>query len=87
MVLALGIELPVNVLTQNQPPLTNAIERAASGDVTAFEQIRIHSQQRVMAMAWRMLGNESVARDASEEVFLRVYKFFGRFKQDQDFFA
>jgi RNA polymerase sigma-70 factor (ECF subfamily) len=43
----------------------------------AFEQIMIHSQQRVMAMSWRILGNEADARDASQEVFLRVYKYLG----------
>jgi RNA polymerase sigma-70 factor (ECF subfamily) len=87
MDLAVEMELPVNALTQNQPSLTHLIKRAASGDTAAFEQIMIHSQQRVMAMTWRILGNESDARDASQEVFLRVYKYLGRFKQDQDFFA
>lgn len=87
MALAVEILLPVNALTQTQTSLTLLIERAASGDTTAFEQIMIHSQQRVMAMTWRMLGNEADARDASQEVFLRVYKYLGRFKQDQDFFA
>ena len=38
-------------------------------------------------MTWRMLGNEADARDASQEVFLRVYKYLKRFRQDQDFFA
>jgi RNA polymerase sigma-70 factor (ECF subfamily) len=47
----------------------------------------ILSQQRVMSMTWRMLGNEADARDASQEIFLRVYKYLRRFKQDQDFFA
>ena len=86
MALAIEILLPVNALTQTQTSLTLLIERAASGDTAAFEQIMIHSQQRVMAMTWRMLGNEADARDASQEVFLRVYKHLGRFKQDQDFF-
>jgi len=63
------------------------VERAAGGDSAAFEQIMIHSQKRVMAMSWRMLGNEADARDACQEVFLRVYKYLGNFKQDQDFFA
>ena len=87
MALALEILLPVKALTQNQSSFTHFIERAAAGDTAAFEQIMIHSQQRVMAMTWRMLGNEADARDASQEVFLRVYKYLGRFKQDQDFFA
>jgi RNA polymerase sigma-70 factor (ECF subfamily) len=87
MALAVEILLPVNALTQPQTSLTLLIERAASGDTAAFEQIMIHSQHRVMAMTWRMLGNEADARDASQEVFLRVYKYLGRFKQDQDFFA
>jgi RNA polymerase sigma-70 factor (ECF subfamily) len=87
MALALEIQLPVNALTQNQPSFAHLIERAACGDTAAFEQIMIHCQQRVMAMTWRMLGNEADARDASQEVFLRVYKYLKRFKQDQDFFA
>jgi len=87
MALAVEILLPVNALTQTQTSLTLLIERAAAGDTAAFEQLMIHSQQRVMAMTWRMLGNEADARDASQEVFLRVYKYLRRFRQDQDFFA
>jgi RNA polymerase sigma-70 factor (ECF subfamily) len=87
MALAVEIQLPVNALTENQTSLTLLIGRAASGDTAAFEQIMIHSEQRVMALTWRMLGNDADARDASQEVFLRVYKYLRRFKQDQDFFA
>jgi RNA polymerase sigma-70 factor, ECF subfamily len=87
MALALHIPLPVNALTPDQTSLALLIERAAAGDTAAFERIMIHSQQRVMAVTWRMLGNEADARDASQEVFLRVYKYLKRFRQDQDFFA
>ena len=87
MALAIEIQLPENALTRNQSALTLLVERAVAGDTAAFEQIMIHSQQRVMAMTWRMLGNEADARDASQEVFIRVYKYLGRFRQDQDFFA
>jgi len=87
MALAVEILLPVNALTQTQTSLTLLIERAAAGDTAAFEQLMIHSQQRVMAMTWRMLGNEADARDASQEVVLRVRQYLGRFRQDRDFFA
>ena len=87
MALALDLPLPVNALTPDQTSLALLIERAAAGDSAAFERIMIHSQERVMAVTWRMLGNEADARDASQEVFLRVYKYLKRFRQDQDFFA
>ena len=87
MALAIDIHLPVTALTQNQPALTRLIERATAGDAAAFEQIMIHSQQRVLAITWRILGNEADARDASQEVFLRVYKYLKRFNPEQDFFA
>ena len=79
--------LPVNALTQQQTSLALLIEQALAGDIAAFEQIMIHSEQKVMRLTWRMLGNEADARDATQEVFLRVYKYLGTFKQDQDFFA
>lgn len=87
MALALDIPLPVSALSSDQTSLALLIERAVAGDTAAFEGIMIHSQQRVMAVTWRMLGNEADARDASQEVFLRVYKYLKRFRQDQDFFA
>ena len=87
MALALEMPLLVNRPTSDQSSLSLLIERAANGDKAAFEQVMINSEQRVMAMTWRMLGNEADARDASQEVFLRVYKYLGRFRRDQDFFA
>jgi len=79
--------LPENVPTQIPRSLARLIERAAAGDMLAFEEIMKHSEKRVMRMTWQMLGNEADARDAAQEVFLRVYKYLGRFRQDQPFFA
>jgi RNA polymerase sigma-70 factor, ECF subfamily len=87
MALAIEMQLPEEGLARNKSALAYLIERAAAGDTSAFEQIMIHSQQRVLAMSWRMLGNEADARDASQEVFLRIYKYLKRYDQNQDFFA
>ena len=88
MALAVELQLPEPVVSaRNQSALASLIERAVAGDAAAFEQIMIHSQQRVMALSWRMLGNDADARDASQEVFLRVYKYLRRYDPNQDFFA
>jgi len=79
--------LPEITPTQVPRSLARLIERAAAGDMVAFDEIMKQSEKRVMRMTWRMLGNEADARDAAQEVFLRMYKYLGRFKQDQPFFA
>ena len=66
-------------------PIAGLIRRAKSGDNTAFDQIIISHQRRVIALAWRMLGNPEDARDAAQETFLRVYKHLNRFDPAQDF--
>lgn len=68
-------------------PLDPQIARARQGDLTAFDQIMVLHQQRVIGLAWRMLGNQDDARDAAQETFLRVYKHLNKFDPEQDFAA
>ncbi len=63
------------------------IEQACAGDRAAFDQIMICSERRVVRVAWHILGNEADARDAAQEVFLRLYKHMHRFKRERDFDA
>src|SRR3982751_4814080 len=65
--------------------LRKLIERAQAGDLAAFEQIIVHHQRRVVRTAWRILGNQEDARDAAQEAFLRVFKYLGKFKADEEF--
>ena len=66
-------------------PHARLIERACGGDAGAFEQLVGAQQQRVAALAWRLLGNREDARDAAQEAFLRVYKHLHKFDARQDF--
>jgi RNA polymerase sigma-70 factor (ECF subfamily) len=43
------------------------------------------TEQRVVALAWRLLGNREDARDAAQEVYLRVFKYLDRFRAGEDF--
>ncbi len=80
------IALVMDQFSQSSRHITDTIiERARSGDAIAFDQLMIAHQQRVMATAWRMLGNTEDARDAAQEVFLRVYKHLPKYDARQDF--
>lgn len=79
--------LPDGISDEGATAFSDLIERVKAGDSTAFDQIMIYSQRRVITLAWRMLGNEDDARDATQEVFLRIYKYLDRYKKEQDFFA
>src|SRR5579862_9754139 len=61
------------------------LERAVSGDVSAFEQIVIRYERRVLTLAWRLLGRGEDAEDASQEVFLRAFRFLHRFDAGRPF--
>jgi RNA polymerase sigma-70 factor (ECF subfamily) len=52
------------------------------GDVAALECLVQRYQQRVFALAYRMLGDWHDAEDVSQETFIRLYNSAGRYKPD-----
>ena len=67
--------------------LAALVERARGGDGRAFDRLMVETQERVMGVAWRLLGSREDARDASQEVYLRVFRHLGRFREGYDFHA
>jgi RNA polymerase sigma-70 factor (ECF subfamily) len=76
---------PVDEAAAGGDHTTRLIVRAKAGDATAFDQIVVSHQRRIIGLAWRMLGNAEDARDAAQETFLRVYKHLNRFDPTLDF--
>ncbi|HEX8180532.1 MAG TPA: sigma-70 family RNA polymerase sigma factor [Pyrinomonadaceae bacterium] len=68
-----------------QTGLALLVARTRTGEAAAFEELMICTQHRVVATAWRMLGNREDARDAAQEVYLRVFKYLDRYDPAQDF--
>src|SRR5947209_939148 len=68
-----------------KPAVTLLAEQAKAGDTAAFEQLIVCYQRKVVATAWRLLGNEEDAKDAAQETFLRAYKYLKSFDARQDF--
>jgi RNA polymerase sigma-70 factor (ECF subfamily) len=63
------------------------VERAQAGDAAAFSELVATYQRRVISTAWRILGEESEALDAAQDVFLRLHRYLRSFDADQDFGA
>jgi RNA polymerase sigma-70 factor (ECF subfamily) len=60
---------------------SNLVARAKSGDKAAFEALVVQNERRVLMTALRLLGHLEDAQDASQEVFLRLYKYLARFDE------
>lgn len=55
-----------------------AIAAARTGDLAAFETLMRQYERLVLVTALRLLGNMEDAKDASQEVFLRLYRSLGK---------
>ncbi len=78
------MELSVNELWMSQPRpdderMAQVIALAITGDRAAFGEIVIRHERRVLTLAFRLLGTMEDAQDASQEVFLRTFKYLRRF--------
>jgi len=54
--------------------LAGWVAAARAGDTAAFERIVIRYQRLVLVISLRMLGSMEDAQDASQEVFLRLFR-------------
>lgn len=67
--------------------LGRLIPKVLAGHTDAFEALMEQTEEKVLRVGWRLLGDREQARDAAQEVFLRVYRSLGSFRQGEDFHA
>jgi RNA polymerase sigma-70 factor (ECF subfamily) len=60
-------------------------QRAAEGDMSAFEQLYERHNRRVYSLALRMTGNVSEAEDLAQEVFIQLFRKIGSFRGESAF--
>ena len=73
------------IRSEDEREFVQVLVRAISGDISAFEQIVIRYERRVLNLAWRLLGNGEDAQDASQEVFMRAFRFLHKFDSTRPF--
>ena len=63
------------------------LKKARNGDVEAFEKLIEGCQKKVFNIALRMLGNYDDASELSQEVFIKIFKSLGNFKEHSSFYT
>jgi RNA polymerase sigma-70 factor (ECF subfamily) len=61
---------------------SDLIFRAAGGDPTAFQALVERHRSMVYRVAYQFAGNHHDAEDIAQEVFIKVYRSLGKFRQD-----
>jgi len=61
------------------------IDRSAGGDQDAFRQLVQQHHRLVINVAFRALGDMSLAEDVAQEVFLKVYKHLPTYRHEKPF--
>ena len=64
--------------------LTHVLEAARAGDLGAFEILMRRHERLVLVTALRLLGKMEDAQDASQEVFLRLYRNLGKVQASEN---
>ena len=66
-------------------PEIDIIKRCKQGDRDAFNELVTEYQSRVVNIAYGMLSDSDDALDAAQEVFIRVYRGIGEFREKSSF--
>jgi RNA polymerase sigma-70 factor (ECF subfamily) len=77
----------VAAATSRTPALTDAdlVRRSQEGDLEAFEKLyRLHAG-RVLGLCLRMLGDRDRAEELTQDVFVRVWKKLGTYRERSAF--
>ena len=56
------------------------LERIRSGDESSFELLVKEHTGKVIALAWRLVGNREEAEDLAQEAFLRLHRSLPKFR-------
>jgi RNA polymerase sigma-70 factor (ECF subfamily) len=73
------------IAVMSEPDEAAIIEACKEGDRAAFHTLFETYKDRVYSIALHFSGNESAARDVTQQVFLKLFRVIGQFRHDSEF--
>lgn len=70
---------------EHAPPDEELLQRAAGGDQSAFSTLVRRHEDRVFAIAVRIMGDRAEALDATQDTFVSVFRQAGSFRAEAAF--
>ena len=74
------------LMTADIPDLT-LVQRVQQGDRSAFDQLVLRYQHKVLKLVMRYVRNHAEAEDVSQEAFLKAYRAIHSFRGDSAFYT
>jgi len=63
------------------------VERAQDGDRDAFKELVERYQRKVYSICYGVLKDPEASMDVSQEVFIKVYRYLGKFNRESSFYT
>lgn len=82
-----GFLAPPEAPAAETSPLEGVVRRIQGGEREAFETLMALTEKQILAVAWRILGDRDLARDAAQEAYLRIYRSLDRYRLGEGFHA
>jgi RNA polymerase sigma-70 factor (ECF subfamily) len=77
------LDFEVRTFASNREQENKFVKSCQSGDASAWNELIARHTSRVYGMCYRFTRRECVARDMTQEVFLRIYRRLGTFRADE----
>ncbi|HUJ23703.1 MAG TPA: sigma-70 family RNA polymerase sigma factor [Bryobacteraceae bacterium] len=82
----LALTMAADCIDAQEPEFARLVKRAKAGDTAAFEAILVRYERQVLLTALRLLNrNLEDAKDAAQQVFLRLHRSLGQLDESRHF--
>lgn len=71
----------------DKPEDSELVDRAQNGERAAFQKLVERYQDKVYSICYGKVGDEHDAKDVSQDVFIKVYRYLDGFNKDAKFYT